>query len=88
MISDPEAPHLAVDQAHGIGVGVIGAERVGADEFGEPIGPMRLCATHRPHLVQHHGHAGFGDLEGGLTAGEAAADDVNGLESVEVIRAF
>ena len=39
------------------------------------------CASvpaHRPHLVQHDRHAAPGQLPGGLAAGEAAADDVDG----------
>ncbi len=44
--------------------------------------PSVLCASvprTGPHLVQHHRHAGAGDLPGGFGAGEAAADDVDGL---------
>ena len=37
-----------------------------------------VCAQ-RPHLVQHDRHAGLRDLPGGLRAGEAAADDVDGF---------
>jgi hypothetical protein len=42
---------------------------------------VRLGAAQGPHLVQHHGQAGLGDLPGGFRAGEAAADDVNGKGS-------
>ena len=45
--------------------------------------PSLLWASvilHGPHLVQHDRHAGAGDLPGGFRAGEAAANDVNGLD--------
>ena len=73
------APHLLVQQADGVGLGIVGAEAVGADQLGSP---SVLCASVwrcGAHLVQHHGQAGAGDLPGRLAAGEAAADDVDGL---------
>ena len=70
------APHLLVQQADGIVGGIVGAEGVGADQLGQAVGEMRIGAAHRPHLVQHHGHAGRRDLPGGFRAGEAAADDM------------
>ena len=44
--------------------------------------PPVLCAgviTAGPHLVQHDRNAGLGELPGGLRAGEAGADDVDGV---------
>ena len=44
-----------------------------------------LCAAvaaFGPHLVQRHRDAGLRQLPGGLGAGEAAADDMDGFESV------
>ena len=40
---------------------------------------VRLGAALRPHLVQDDGDAGARDLPGGLGAGEAAADDMDGF---------
>ena len=71
------AAQLLVEQADGIGLGVVGAERVGADQFGEPVGLVRLGAADGAHLVEDDGNAAPGDLPGGLGAGEAAADDVD-----------
>ena len=72
-----QPPHLLVQQAHGVAHGVVGAERVGADQLGQPVGPVRIGRPHRPHLVQHHRHAAPGELPGCLAAGEAAADDMD-----------
>ena len=74
-------PHLGMQQADRIGLGVVGAEGIGADQFGEAVGLVRLGAAHGAHLVQHDGHAGFGDLPRSFRAGEAAADDVDGVEA-------
>ena len=73
-----QPPHLLVQQAHGVAHGVVGAERVRADQLGQPVGLVRIGAAHRPHLVQHHRHAAPRELPGGLAAGEAAADDMDG----------
>ena len=68
-----------MQQADRIGLGVVGAEGIGADELGEAVGLVRIGAAHRAHLVQDDRHAGLGRLPGGFRAGEAAADDVDGL---------
>ena len=81
MISEPAAAHLLVQQADGVVLRIVGAEGVGADQLGQAVGLVRLGAAHRPHLVQHHGHAGLGELPGRLAAGEAAADDVYALDA-------
>ena len=70
--------HLLVQQAHGIAHGIVGAERVGADQLGQPVGLVRLGRAHGPHLVQHHGHAAPCQLPGGFAPGEATADDMDG----------
>jgi len=72
--------HLGVQQADSVARPVVGAEGVGADQLGQAIGLVGVGAAHRPHLVQHHGYAGFGDLPGGLGAGQAAADHMHGRE--------
>ena len=40
---------------------------------------MGLGHPLRAHLVQDHGDAGIGDLPGGFRAGEAPADDMDGV---------
>ncbi len=73
------AAHLLVQQADGVRLPVVGAERVGADELGQAVRLVGVGHARGTHLVQHDGHAGTGDLPGGFGAGEAAADDVDGL---------
>ncbi len=51
------AAHLLVQQADGVGGGIVGAEAVGADQLGEAVGLVRLGAAVGAHLVQHDGHA-------------------------------
>ncbi len=81
------APHLRVQQSDGVVLGIVGAEGVGADQLGERRRDMRLGAAHRPHLVQHHADAGARQLPGGLAAGKAAADDVDGGRAAHGVRA-
>ena len=75
-----QRPHLGVQQADRIELPVVRAEGVGADQLGQAVGVVGvgLDAGHAAHLVQDDGHAGLGDLPGGLGAGQAAADDVDG----------
>jgi len=80
-----QSAHLGVQQANGIISRVIGAERIGTDELGKPIGVVGLGWPHRPHLVQYDADAGFGDLPGSFGAGEAAANDMDGRGRVRVI---
>jgi hypothetical protein len=68
-----------MDDADGIVLGIVGAERIRTDEFGEAFGPVRVGAARGTHFVKNATGAGFGDLPGGFAAGEAAADDVNGF---------
>ena len=72
------APHLGVQQADGVRLRVVGAKGIGADELGEVFRLVRRGHGRRPHLVQNDRNAGLGELPGGLRAGEAAADDVDG----------
>jgi hypothetical protein len=71
------APHLLVQEADGVVGGVVGAEGIGADELGQPVGLVRLGAAYAPHLVQHHGHARRRELPGRFASGQASADDVH-----------
>ena len=68
-----------MQQADRIIGGVVGAKRIGADEFGKPLGAMGLGHPLRAHLVENDRDAGLGDLPGGFRAGEARADDVHGF---------
>ena len=76
-----EPAHLLVQQADRIGLAVVGAERVGADQLGQRLGLVRGGRAHRAHLVQHDRHAAARDLPGRLGAREPAADDVDRLHS-------
>ena len=62
------AAHLLVEQADGIGFGVVGAEGVRADQFGAAAGLVRLGHALGAHLVQNHARARFGRLPGRLGA--------------------
>ena len=72
------APHLAMDQADGIGCRLVRPEGIGTDEFGQLVGLVGIGAAHGAHLVQDDGNADAGDLPGGFGPGEAAADNVDG----------
>ena len=72
-------PHLGMQQPDRIVLGVVGAEGVGADQLGEPVGLVGIGAAHRAHLMQDDRHAGLGRLPCGFRTGEAAADDMDGL---------
>ena len=73
------APQLLVQEAHGVALGIVGAERVGADQLREPVRYVRLGGAHRPHLPELDRSAAAGDLPRRLAAGEAAADDADWL---------
>jgi len=55
---------------------VIGAQRVGTDQFGKPVRDMGIGAADGAHFVQHHGNAGIGRGPCRLATGQTAADDV------------
>ena len=76
-----KAAHFGMQQSDRIVGGIIGAEGVGADQFGEPLGAVRFRHPVRPHLVQHDAHTGIRDLPGSLRPGEAGADDMHGFRS-------
>ncbi len=71
--------HLPVEEADGVLLVVVRAEGVRADELGQRVGLVREGAGLGAHLVQDDGDAELGGLPGGLGAGEAAADDVDGI---------
>ena len=70
-------PHFGMQQADRVGLGIVGAEGVGADEFGQAVGLVRVGAAHRAHFMQDDRHAGLRRLPCGFRTGEAAADDVD-----------
>ena len=73
------APHLGVKQPDGVGFGIVGAKRIGADQLREILGLVRRRHCRRPHLVEHDGDARLGELPSCLGTRESAADDVNGI---------
>ena len=72
-----EAAHFGMQKADGAALGIVGAERVGADQLGELSGLVCGGRAKRPHFVQHHWHAAARELPGGLGTRKAAADDMN-----------
>ena len=76
-----ERPHLAMQNADRVGRGVVGPERVGADQFGQMAGAVRGGLANRTHFMQHDRDAGLRRLPRRLRTGEAAADDVNGTHA-------
>ena len=72
-------PHLGMKQPDRIGLGVVGTEGIGADQFGQPFGFVGIRPTHRAHFVQDDRHARLGDLPSGFRTGKSAADNVNGV---------
>ena len=77
-MSEPARRSSSCSSPTALFLGVVGAEGIGAHQFGQPVGLVGLGLPFGSHLVQHHGHAAAGKLPGGLRTGEAAADDVNG----------
>ena len=57
------AAHFAMQDADRIGLGVVGAEGVGADELGEGRGAMRFGSAYGAHLVEHDRNAGSGERQ-------------------------
>ena len=72
-----QTAHFGVQQPDRVIGGIVRAEGIGADQFGEAVGAMRFRHSLRAHLMQHHPDAGPGDLPGGFGTGEAAANDVD-----------
>ena len=72
-----EPAHFGMQKADGAALGIVGAERIGADQFGELSGLVHGGRANGPHFVQHRWHAAARKLPGGLGTGEAAADDMN-----------
>ena len=71
--------HFRMQQADSVVGGVVGAERVGADELGQAFGAVRFGHPQRAHLVQDDANARIGDLPGGFRTGKTAANHVDGV---------
>jgi hypothetical protein len=71
------AAHLLVQQSDRVLLGVVGAERIGADQLGAEMGLVRLSRPLRAHLVQHGRHARPRELPGRLAPREPAADHMH-----------
>ena len=84
---EPKRPHLAMQHANGVGRRVVRAEGIGADEFGEPAGPVRRGRVIRAHFVQNDRDPGLGRLPRSLRAGQPSADDVNGTHGGFITKA-
>ena len=72
--------HLLMQQADGVEFLVVGAERVGANQFGKRGGLVGRRHAQRAHLVKHHGKRARGDLPSCLRSGKSAADHVHRLK--------
>ncbi len=69
--------HLLVQEADGVGLVVVRAEGVGADELRKPVGLVSVGLPRRPHLVQHDWNTRPRDLPGCLASRESTADHMN-----------
>ncbi len=76
---------LGMKQADSIVRRVIGAERIGTNEFGEAVGAMSVRGADRPHFMEHDVHTGVGDLPSGFGACKASANDVNGIRGRSLV---
>ncbi len=72
-------PHFLVQEADRIVLAIIGTERIGTNQLGQPAGLVGRRGPVRAHLVKHDGNAAVGDLPSRFAAREPAADDMNGL---------
>ena len=73
-----EPPHLGVQQADRVVLVIVGAEGIGADQFGEP--PVLCAAVVRSGRISCSvTGTPLRQLPGGFGAGEAAADDMDRL---------
>ena len=73
-----ERAHLGMEQPDRIVLGIVRAEAVRADQFGEAVGLVRRRRlAGAAHFRQAHRDARLGELPGRLGSGEAAADDMD-----------
>ena len=57
-------PHFAMKHADSIAIGIIGAKRIGTNQFSEIRGFMRLGSAHTAHFMQDDRNAALGNLPG------------------------
>ena len=74
------AAHFLVQEADGVVLPIVRAERIGAHELGQPRRPVRRRHACGAHLVQHHARARVRRLPGRLAPREPAADDMNDVK--------
>ena len=60
-------------------VGLVGFQRVAADDFGKMFAAMCRSLPHRPHFIQAYRQTVARNLPGGFGSCQAAADDCNGV---------
>ena len=73
-----ERAHFLVEQSNRIVLGIVGAEAVRADHFGEASVWCAAVVSPLPRIsLRAHPQARLGELPRGLRPGEAAADDVD-----------
>ncbi|KAF1042847.1 MAG: hypothetical protein GAK38_04186 [Xylophilus sp.] len=66
--------------ADGIGLSVVRAERIRADQLCKLVRLMRVCAANGAHFMQNHRNASLRNLPRGFGACETAAYDMYGGE--------
>ena len=75
-----EGTHFLMKQANGIMLGIVRAEAVRADHFGQRVELMcggRIAPICAAHFAQADAKPRFGELPRGFGPGQAAADDVD-----------
>ena len=61
-----EPAHFGMQKPDGAALGIVGAKRIGTDQFGELPGLVHRGGARGPHFVQHDRHAAARKLPGGL----------------------
>ena len=75
-----EPPHLLFEETDGV-VELVAAERVAADQLGEPVGFVDVSRPNRPHFMDRDRNTARCRLPGGLAPGQAAANDSDWTDS-------
>ncbi len=86
--------HFGMQNPDGACLGVVGAERVRANQFGKLSGLVHGGRTLRPHFMQHDRYAAPRKLPGRLGPREPAANDMNrpqrmhGVAQIRLLASF
>jgi hypothetical protein len=72
-----ELAQLTMEHADSICLGIVGAKRIRADEFGQIRRTMGGRCAFGAHFVQNNRDPSSGDLPGRFRAGEAPANDMD-----------